>query len=325
MKSVYITRKLPAAAEHILREAGCEVRVNPQDRPLTAEELRDAAIHSDGMLCLLNDKISAELFAAAPRCRVYANYAVGHDNMDAAAASAAGVALANTPDVLSIATAEMAWALLLAAARRIGEGERMTRAGKFHGWAPMMLLGYEVTGKSLGIIGAGRIGVAMARMARGFDMKLLYTKRSGESTQMQELGARHVELEPLLRESDFVSIHAPLTAQTRHMISAAQLELMKPTAILVNTGRGPVVDEAALADALEKKQIAGAGLDVYEREPAIEQKLLNLENVVLAPHLGSATHEARDKMAALATSNILDHFAGRIPRTCINPEYAGQQ
>ncbi|MGI8907024.1 MAG: 2-hydroxyacid dehydrogenase [Candidatus Sumerlaeaceae bacterium] len=321
MKKVFITRKLPEIARQLLHTGGCEVHVNPNDRPLTAEELRSAAHESDALLCLLNDKIDAQLIESAPRCRIYANYAVGYDNMDVPAATAAGVALSNTPDVLSIATAEMAWALMFAAARRLGEGERMVRAGAFNGWAPMMLVGHEITGKTLGIAGAGRIGTAMARMARGFDMRILYTKRSAQSPAMQKLGAARVELDQLLQESDFVSLHAPLTQETRHMISAQELKLMKPTAVLVNTARGPLIDEAALADALERKQIAAAGLDVYEREPQIEARLLSLDNVVLAPHLGSSTHEARAAMAELAANNILDYFDGRPPRTCINPEY----
>lgn len=321
MTSVYITRALPLVAEELLRQAGCTVAVNPHDRPLTRAELLEAAAESDGVLCLLNDKIDAELFAAAPRCRVYANFAVGYDNMDVPCATAAGVALSNTPDVLSIATAEMAWALVLSAARRVGEGERMVRAGGFHGWAPLMLIGQQLTGKTLGIVGAGRIGTAMARMASGFQMRVLYTKRSGENPEMQQLGGRRVELPELLSESDFISVHVPLTSETRHLISTEQFRTMKPTAVLVNTGRGPVIDEAALATALEEKWIAAAGLDVYEREPEIESRLFALDNVVLVPHLGSATTEARDGMAELAANNLLDYFAGRVPRTCINPDY----
>lgn len=320
-KRVYITRQVPQRAEQVLREGGCEVEVSPHDRPLTQEEMQQAAAGADGMLCLLNNKISGELMDAAPRCKVYANYAVGYDNMDVQAATERGIALSNTPDVLTGATAELAWALLFAAARRLGEGERMVRAGKWTGWAPMQLLGFEVLGKTLGIIGAGRIGSAMAHRARGFDMRILYIKGSGRSAEMDALGAHRVTLEELLQESDFVSVHAPLNAGTRHLLGAEQLKMMKPTAILVNTGRGPVIDEAALATALAEGQIAAAGLDVYEREPVIEPRLFDLENVVLAPHLGSATYEARDKMAELAARNLLDFFAGHVPRTCINPEF----
>jgi glyoxylate reductase len=323
-KQVFITRALPDQAEHVLRAAGHEVRVNAEARSLTAEELQDAAASSDAVICLLSDKITANLMDAAPRCRMYANYAVGYDNMDVVAATARGIALSNTPDVLSVATAEMAWALLFAAARRIPEGERMMRAGRFHGWEPLMLIGYELSGRTLGIIGAGRIGSAMGRMSQGFGMRILYTKRSGTNEELDAIGGRHVDLEELLRESDFISVHAPLTSSNRHMIGDAQFAIMKRTAVLVNTGRGPVIDEAALAKALASKQIAAAGLDVYEREPEIAPELRCLENVVLAPHLGSATTEARGNMAELVAQNIADHLSGKAPRTCINPEYVGK-
>lgn len=324
MKQVLITRTIHGSAEELLRAEGCDVVVSRHDRPLEAGELRAMAAEADGVLCLLNDRIDTALLEAAPRVRVFANYAVGFDNMDLDAATQRGVALSNTPDVLTGATAEIAWALLFAAARRIVEGDRMVRAGRFSGWAPLMLLGHDIAGRTLGIVGAGRIGAAMARRARGFDMRILYTNRSGESAAMKELGAAHVTLDELLRESDFISIHAPLTNSTRHLIGAAQFAIMKPNAVLVNTGRGPIIDEAALADALRSRRIAAAGLDVYEREPAVEPALLELDNVVLAPHIGSATHEARAAMARLAAANILDVFAGRTPRTCINPEYVKQ-
>jgi len=273
------------------------------------------------MICLLSDRIDEEILSAAKRLRIVANYAVGFDNIDIPAATRRGIAVSNTPDVLTNATAELAWALLLSVARRVVEGDRLVRAGEFHGWDPLMLLGYEVAGKTLGIIGAGRIGTAMARRARGFDMRILYTRPSGPRREMDELGAQHVELETLLRESDFISIHTPLTPATRHMIGRPQFELMKPTAILINTGRGPVVDEAALADALANRRIAGAGLDVYEYEPKVEPALLALDNVVLLPHIGSATFEARAAMARLAAENVLDALRGKVPRTCLNPEY----
>lgn len=323
-KRAYVTRRIHPAAEELLRAAGVEVEVNPHERALTPDELREAAAGADAVLCLLSDKITAELVAAAPRCRVYANYAVGIDNLDVAAATAAGVALCNTPDVLTGATAEVAWALLFAVARRVVEGDRMVRGGRFQGWGPLTLLGHDVAGRTLGIIGAGRIGAAMARRARGFDMPILYTKRTCASAEMDALGARRVELPQLLRESDFVSIHAPLTPDTRHMIGDEQFAMMKDSAILINTGRGPVVDEKALVRALRGGRIAGAGLDVYEREPHVEPELLALENAVLLPHIGSATHEARRRMAELAAQNILDHFAGRPPRTCMNPAHAAR-
>jgi len=318
---VAITRKIHSAAEELLRSVQCEVWVNPEARPLQQDELRAIAQEYDGMICLLSDRIGEDVLSAARRLRVVANYAVGFDNIDVPAATRRGIAVTNTPDVLTNATAELAWALLLSVARRVVEGDRLVRAGEFHGWEPLMLLGYEVAGKTLGIIGAGRIGTAMARRARGFDMRILYTRPSGPRPEMDELGAQHVDLEWLLRESDFISIHTPLTPSTRHLIGRPQFALMKPTAILINTGRGPVVDEAALAEALATRRIAGAGLDVYEFEPRVEPALLELDNVVLLPHIGSATFEARAAMAKLAAENVLDTLRGKIPRTCLNPEY----
>lgn len=319
---VTITRCIHPAATELLRAAGYEVVVNPHDRPFTRDELHQAAAASDAMLCLLSDRIDEELFAAAPRCRVYSNYAVGYDNMDPAAATRVGIALCNTPDVLTGATAEFAWALLFATARRVAEADAFVRRGEFVRWDPMLLWGHDISHRTLGIVGAGRIGTAMARMARGFDMTILYTRRSGESPEMQALGARHVKLDELLPASDFISVHAPLTSETHHIIGEAQFARMKPTAILINTGRGPVVDEKALVRALHNQQIAGAGLDVYEQEPQIEPQLLAMNNGVLAPHIASATFDTRRRMAELAADNIMDALNGKIPRACINPEFA---
>lgn len=314
---VTITRRIHPAAEQLLRDAGCEVFVHPHNRPMTRQELVEAAMGSDAVLCLLTDRIDALLLEVAPRCRMYANYAVGFDNMDVEAARRAGVQLSNTPDVLTQATAEFAWALLFAVARRVVEGDRFVREGRFTGWDPSLLWGYDLSCKTLGIIGAGRIGGAMARRARGFEMSLLYTTRHPPSPGMEELGARHASLEEVLAGSDFLSVHTPLTPETHHLISDSQFALMKPNAILVNTARGPVVDEKALVRALQSGRIAGAGLDVYEREPEVEPELLSLPNVVLAPHIASATHETRRKMAELAASNILDALSGRRPRTAL--------
>lgn len=318
---VYITRKLHEAAENTLHQAGIDVEVNPEDRPLTQEEFAQAATHADAVICVLNEKINQELLDKVTRPRIFANYAVGYDNMDVAYATRKGIALTNTPGVLSAATAELAWALLFAVARHICEGDRMVREGRFHGWAPMMLLGYEVGGKTLGILGAGRIGCAMAQRAKGFDMRVLYTRPSGKSTAMEALGAQHVTLDELLEQSDFLSVHTPLTPASHHLLGARQFEQMKPSAIVINTARGPVIDEKALVEALKSGQIAGAGLDVYENEPQVEPELLQLSNVTLAPHIGSATYEARARMGELAALNILDLFAGRVPRNCINPGY----
>ncbi len=320
-KRVAITRRIHERAREVLEQAGCEVWTNPEPRALSREELGRVVRNYDAMICLLSDRIDASLLQEATRLRIVANYAVGFDNLDVEAATRRGIALTNTPDVLTNATAELAWALLFAAARHVAAGDRFVREGRFHGWDPLLLLGHEVAGKTLGIIGAGRIGTAMAKRAVGFEMRILYTKRSGPSPQMDAIGATFVGLEELLRESDFVSIHTPLTPETRHLIDREKLQLMKPTAILINTGRGPVVDEAALAEALAEGRLAAAGLDVYENEPTVEPRLLKLPNVVLLPHIGSATYEARAAMAELAALNILDFFDGRVPRTCINPEY----
>jgi glyoxylate reductase len=320
-KRVAITRRIHERAREVLEQAGVEVWTNPEPRPLTREEFVRIMKNFDGMICLLSDGIDRELLETATRLRIVANYAVGFDNLDVATATRLGIALTNTPDVLTNATAELAWALMFAAARHVAAGDRLVREKRFQGWEPLLLLGHEIAGKTLGIVGAGRIGTAVARRAVGFEMRILYTRRSGPSPELEALGAQCVDLEQLLRESDFISIHTPLTTETRHLIDRERLKLLKPTAVLVNTARGPVVDEAALAEALAEGRLAAAGLDVYEHEPAVEPRLLTLPNVVLLPHIGSATYEARCAMAELAAQNILDFFEGRVPRTCINPEY----
>jgi glyoxylate reductase len=245
--------------------------------------------------------------------------AVGYDNVDLDAAKERGVVVTNTPEVLNETTADTAFMLLLTAARRLGEGERIVRAGEWEAWGPKMLLGPDVWGKKLGMIGLGRIGEAVVRRAKGFDMEILYTGRFRKEEAERAFGARYLELDELLQESDFVSIHTPLTDETQHLIGAVELEKMKPEAVLVNTSRGPVIDEAALADALESRSIFAAGLDVYEEEPEVHPKLLKLENVVLAPHIGSASIEARDKMATLAAENLQAVLSGEKPLNSVNP------
>jgi glyoxylate reductase len=274
---------------------------------------------AEALICLLTHRIDAALLDRAPRLRVVANYAVGHDNIDVAAATARGIAVANTPDVLTEATADLAFALLLAAARRLGEGERLVRSGGWRGWEPGQLLGVDVWGRTLGIVGMGRIGEAMARRGRGFAMPVLYTARH-PSPAAAALGAEHVALDDLLARADAVSIHCPLTPETRHLIDAAALARMRPTAVLVNTARGPIVDEAALAEALAAGRIAGAGLDVFEREPEIHPGLLASERVVLAPHLGSATTTARSRMAELCARAVRSVLAGERPDHLVNSD-----
>ena len=318
---VLVTRPLPSQAIEMLKKK-FEVALNSDDRPLTRHELLDGLKGKDGVLCLLTDKMDAEAIGANPQLKIIANYAVGYDNIDVKAATAKGIPVSNTPGVLTDATAELAWSLLFSAARRIPESDRFTRDGKFKSWGPMTLLGRGISGKALGIIGAGRIGAAFALKSKGFGMKVLYYEIGGNNELMEkELGAKRVGLEELLKNSDFVSIHVPLTHETRHLIGEKELKMMKPTAVLVNTARGPIVNEKALAKALKEKWIFAAGLDVYENEPKVEEELLKLENVVLAPHIGSATVETRARMATLAAENIIAALEGKVPPTCLNPDY----
>src|SRR5918999_860376 len=288
-EKVLVTREIPAAGLRALEPF--DVRIL-HERPPEREELLDAVRGVSGVLSTATENVDGELMdAAGEDLRVVANMAVGYDNVDLEVAAERGVVVTNTPGVLDETTADVAFMLLLAAARRLGEGERLLRAGKWEWWGPKQLRGLDVWGKTLGIVGMGRIGRAVARRAKGFGMEIIYHNRSRNGSAEKELGARYVELDDLLRESDFVSIHTPLTDDTRHLISERELGLMKETAVLVNTSRGPVVDEAALADALAEGRIFAAGLDVYEEEPKVHPKLLELENVVLAPHIGSASVE----------------------------------
>ena len=317
---VYVTRRIPEPGLELLRHSGAEVEVSPHDRALSREELLVAVRGRDGVLCQLSDRIDAAVMDAAAACKVFSDYAVGYDNIDVAEATRRGVAACNTPGVLTDATADLAWALLFAAARRVAEGDRITRSGKFGGWGPMGMLGGDVTGRTLGILGAGRIGTAMALKSKGFRMRVLYAQARANETLERELGARRVGIEELFSESDFVSVHVPLRESTRHLVSAALIARMKPSAYLINTARGPVVDEAALVSALKGRKIAGAGLDVYENEPRLAPGLAECENAVLTPHVGSATIETRTNMALLAAENLLDVLSGRRPQAILNPE-----
>jgi len=315
---VYVTRRIPDAGLRLL-EAVCEVRVNPEDRPLSRAELLAAVAQADGVIGLLTDRIDAEFFEAAQRLKGYANYAVGFDNIDVAEATRRRIPVSNTPDVLTLATAELAWALLFAVARHVVETDAAMRSGAWSGWGPLQFIGLDVTGKTLGIFGAGRIGLAMARMAQGFAMPILYCNRS-PNPAMEEIGARRVSFEELLAASDFISIHSPLTPQTRHVFDHAAFSRMKRTAVLVNTARGPVIKEDDLVAALREGLIAGAGLDVYEFEPRMAEGLAACANAVLLPHVGSATHSARNGMAELAAQNLLAMLRGDRPPTILNPD-----
>ncbi|NNG67659.1 glyoxylate reductase [Caldanaerobacter subterraneus] len=319
MFKVFVTRAIPEEGLELLRKY-CEVEMSPYDRMLTKEELLEKIKDKDAVITQLTDRVDKEFFEAAKNVKIVANYAVGFDNIDLEEATKRGVYITNTPDVLTNATAELAWALLFAAARRVVEADKFMRAGKFQGWAPMLFLGKGVTGKTLGVIGAGRIGQAFAKMAKGFEMKILYNARTPKPEFEKETGAKYVDLDTLLKESDFISIHVPLTPETRHLIGERELKLMKNSAILINTGRGPVVDEKALVKALKEKWIYAAGLDVYEREPEFEKELAELDNVVMLPHIGSATEEARRDMSVLVAQNIIDVIEGRVPRTLVNKD-----
>jgi glyoxylate reductase len=302
---IFVTRRLPGPALDTLSQRH-EVEVWPERLPPPYEELKQHVQDADGLLSTLSDRVDAPLIDSATNLKAIANYAVGYDNVDVDAATRRGIPVGNTPDVLTDATADLAFALLLAAARRLPEATATVLDGTWDTWDPTGLLGRSVHGATLGIIGAGRIGQAVAKRATGFDMEVLVAGRSGsdQDTTRQQDGRTHI-LE-LLQRSDFISIHCPLTEQTRHLIDTEALRLMKPTAILINTARGPIVDQRALAAALHAGQIAGAGLDVTDPEPLpADDPLLKAPNLIVAPHIGSATHEARELMTQLSVDNLL--------------------
>lgn len=317
-KKVYITRRIPEEAIKLLQEH-FNVEINPQDRVLTREELIQNVKGKDAVLCVITDSVDKEVFeAAGAKCKIFANYGVGYNNIDIVAATENNIIVTNTPGVLDDATADLAWTLLMTVARRIIPADKFTRNGAFQAWDPMMFLGRDITGKTLGIVGAGRIGSNFAKKARAFDMKILYTGLRQNFKLEEELGAIYVDKETLLRESDFVSLHVPLLPSTTHYIGEKEFSIMKKTAVIVNTSRGPVVDEKALIKALKQGKIWGAGLDVYEREPDIEPELLDMYNVVLVPHIASATLETRTNMGLIAARNIIKVLNGEKPDTCVN-------
>ena len=306
---VFITQPIPEPGPTLVRNVAT-VESNPQSRILTRDELREKVAGRDAVLCLLTDPIDASVLGAAKGCRVFSNMAVGYNNIDVAAATKLGILVTNTPGVLTECTADLTWTLILGVSRCAAEGDREMRAGKFPGWGPMYMLGGDVTGRTLGLVGPGRIATAVAQRAMGFQMELLYAGRK-PSPPLDALGAKLVSLEALLDESDFVSLHVPLTAETRHMIGAEQLAMMKSTSYLINTARGPVVDEAALVKVLCDGTIAGAGLDVYEDEPRMANGLAECTNTMLLPHLGSATYSVRAAMSRIAAENLVAVLEGR--------------
>lgn len=321
---VYVTRGLLGNALQTLHDAfGADrVTVFPDDRVIARGELLAGVKGATGILSMLTERIDAEVFdAAGPQLKAVANFAVGYNNIDVDEATRRGVLVCNTPDVLTETTADLAFALMLGVARRFRDSEAYLREGRWTSWSPSLLLGRDVYGKALGIFGLGRIGQAVARRARGFGMRVLYHNRSRVAAALEsDLGARYVDKATLLAESDFVSIHCPLTDETRHAFGADEFRAMKASAILVNTARGPIVDEAALAAALQRGNIWGAGIDVFEKEPAIHPDLLECTNALLLPHIGSATGETRAKMAELAAENLVACLTGKRPPNCVNPE-----
>ena len=317
---VYVTQPvLPEAVEFLKRHS--DVRLNSEDRVLPKNELIEHLNEVDGAMTLLTDIIDAEVLEAVRQLKVVANVAVGFNNIDLNAATRLGVVVTNTPGVLTETSADFAWALLMAAARRLGEAERFTRAGKFKTWGLHMFLGHDVYGKTLGIVGLGRIGGAMARRAAGFGMTVVYhNSRPVAEDVAAKLNAKAVSLEELLRVSDFISLHVPMAPETRGLLNDQTFSVMKRNCIVVNTSRGPVIDEKALVRALKAGTIAGAGLDVYEREPEIESELFELENVVLAPHIGSASRETRLRMCMMAAKNLLSALRQERPPNLVNSE-----
>jgi glyoxylate reductase len=321
MAHIYVTRHIPDIGINLLRAAGHTVDVSTKNGVLTQKELHDAlrAKPYDAVVCLLTDTINKETFDAVPTAKIFANYAVGYNNIALPDAKAAGVTITNTPGVLTDTVAEYAMSLICAVTKRISESERFTRAGKFDGWAPEMFLGSDLKGKTLGILGAGRIGYEVARRAhRGFDMKIIYNDLKPLPPLEKDLGAefKHTT-EEVLKEADVVSIHVPLLPSTQHLMNAERLGLMKKSAYLINTSRGPVIDEVALVEALKHGVIRGAALDVFEFEPKLAKGLAELENVVVTPHIASASEETRNKMSEIAAQNVIDFLAGEEPENVV--------
>ena len=322
---IFVTRIIPEKGLDMVRQEA-DVEVWQEPLPPTYETLVQKAGGVDALLCLLTDRIDGKLMdAIGPQVKVISQMAVGFDNIDIPAATTRGIPVGNTPGVLTDTTADFAWALLMAAARRVAEGDRFTRAGKWKTWGPIDFLGPDVSGATLGIVGFGRIGQALARRARGFDMRILYFDTRRKLEAEQKYFAQYTELEILLREADFVSIHTSLSQETYHLMDDARLEMMKPGGILINTARGPVVDPGALFRALSSGAIAYAALDVTEPEPIRpDDPLLTLDNIIIAPHIASASHQTRNKMAAMAAANLIAGLKGEPLPHCVNPQVYGK-
>lgn len=317
---IYITSEIPEKGLEILKKE-FEIKTNNSRKSLTKNELIAEAKEADAILPLLSDEIDAQVMDQLENLKVIANYAVGYNNIDVQAATKRNIIVTNTPDVLTETTADLTWGLLLAAARRIVETDKILRNGNFEGWAPKVLLGKEVNHKTLGIIGLGRIGKAVAKRAQGFNMKVLYNKRNRLNKKIEEkLDVEYRDFENILKEADYISINTPLNKSTYHLFGAKEFSIMKNDGILINTGRGPIINEKELVKALENEEIGGAGLDVYENEPEVEEGLLKFENVVLTPHIGSATYQARNKMAELAAKGAVAGYKRKNISNIVNKE-----
>jgi len=321
MAKVFITRRIPEEAIELLKNAPevAEVKVNPDNRVLSRQELEEGVRWADAVLSQLTDKVDGALLDQNPKLKIVANYAVGYNNIDVKAATERKVPISNTPDVLTDTTADLTFALLLATARRIVESDTYLRTGQYKGWEPLLLLGNDVHHKTIGIVGFGRIGYAVAKRAKGFDMNIIYHDID-EKPYAKELGAKLVSMETLLKESDFITLHPFLDPKTHHMIDEPQLKMMKKNAILLNAARGPVINEKSLVRALKEGWIGGAGLDVFEDEPELAPGLAECHNAVIVPHIGSATKDTRTEMGLLAARNILARLRSEKMPSCVNPE-----
>lgn len=315
-KKVYITRRMDSNSIEYLKQY-FDVEINELDEALDRDYFLEKIRDVDGVMCIHTEKIDSEAFEAGKNVKIFANCAVGYDNIDVKEAYRRGISVTNTPDVLSNATAEIAFSLLISSARCIIDADKFTRDGNFKKWSARNFLGHEITGKTVGIIGAGRIGKVFSKRCAGFDMKIIYHNRKRDLEFESEYGAQFTDLDTLLKEADFISVHVPLSVNTKHLISTREFNIMKNSAVIINTSRGPVVDEKALIAALKEKKIWGAGLDVYENEPKFDNELASFQNVVLLPHIGSATIETRAKMAMLAAKNIKEVLFGNSPITPI--------
>jgi glyoxylate reductase len=312
---IFITRKIQPVAKELLEKEGFKVTVFNKNRPITKEELLKKAKDADAIISLLTEKFDKEVIDQLPKCKIIANFAVGYNNIDVKYANEKGIIVTNTPDVLTEATAETAVSLILACAKRIPEVDRFVRENKFKGWEPELFIGVELKNKTVGIIGAGRIGYETAKRIKAFGTKIIYYNRSRKENFEKELNAKKVSLNKLLKTADIISLHIPLNSETHHLLNKDNLQLLKPTAILVNTARGEVVDEKYLIRMLKKKKIFSAGFDVYENEPNLNPELFKLTNVVLLPHIGSATNESRSAIAELAAKNVIRVLKGKKPVT----------